>query len=90
MVPPPLPLSLILCDYVHREEGPARKMSLIGTFTQLRVASFPATPTFYLYAALTKVYLPVTTCSFSQPAWYQGVLLIDGDWVAQAKFRVST
>ena len=32
MNPPPVAVGMILCDYVHREDGPTRKISLIGTF----------------------------------------------------------
>ena len=53
MNPPPIAVALMLCKYVHFEEGDSRNVSLIGCFSRLGVASFPAIPSFYVYAALT-------------------------------------
>ena len=53
MNPPPLIDALILCKYVHFEEGNPRNFTLVGCFSKLLVESFPATPFFYVYAALT-------------------------------------
>ncbi len=53
MVPPPVVFGLVLCDYVHFENGDPLKISLIGTFEKLAVSGFPATPPFYAYASLT-------------------------------------
>ncbi|MCI0460425.1 MAG: hypothetical protein L0Z62_26020 [Gemmataceae bacterium] len=53
MVPPPVVIGLVLCDYVHFESGNPLKISLIGTFDKLAVSGFPATPPFYAYASLT-------------------------------------
>jgi hypothetical protein len=53
MIPPPVALGMILCDYVHLEDGPTRKISLIGTFHALRVDHFPATPGFYVFVMMT-------------------------------------
>jgi hypothetical protein len=60
MSPPPVILGLLLCKYVHFEEGAPRNASLIGCFSKLRVKSFPATPPFYLYALLTNAVGDVT------------------------------
>ena len=53
MIPPPVAVSLTLCNHVMVEEGGTRRVSLIGGFSRLRVTSFPATPAFYVFAALT-------------------------------------
>ena len=53
MNPPPLVDALMLCKYVHFEEGDSRNLTLVGCFSRLLVNSFPATPSFYVYAALT-------------------------------------
>jgi hypothetical protein len=53
MDPPPIAVALMLCKYVHFEEGESHNVSLIGCFSRLGVKSFPATPSFYVYAALT-------------------------------------
>jgi hypothetical protein len=53
MDPPPIAVALLLCKYVHFEEGVSHNVSLIGCFSRLGVESFPATPSFYVYAALT-------------------------------------
>jgi hypothetical protein len=53
MNPPPIAVALVLCKYVHFEEGGSRDVSLIGCFSRLGVVSFPATLSFYVYAALT-------------------------------------
>ena len=53
MNPPPLAVALLLCKYVHFEEGEAHNVTLVGCFSKLDVESFPATPTVYVYAALT-------------------------------------
>src|SRR5262249_47731157 len=53
MDPPPIAVALMLCKYVHFEEGESRNVSLIGCFSKLTVESIPATPSFYVYAALT-------------------------------------
>jgi hypothetical protein len=60
MNPPPVILGLLLCKYVHFEEGDSRNASLIGCFSKLRVESFPATPPFYLYALPTNAVGEVT------------------------------
>jgi hypothetical protein len=53
MPTPPVAVSLTLCDYVIVEER-TKKISLIGTFTGLKVADFPATPhPFSVFAVLT-------------------------------------
>jgi hypothetical protein len=57
---PPVVISLTLCDYVIVEER-TKKVSLIGTFTGLRVADFPATPpAFSVFAILTDAVGDVT------------------------------
>jgi hypothetical protein len=53
MFPPPVAVSLTLCEYVFVEEGGTRRVSLIGSFTKLRVESFPATPSFHVFVALS-------------------------------------
>jgi hypothetical protein len=53
MNPPPIAIGLMLCKYVHFEEGASRNASLIGCFSQLGVKSFPASPLFYVYTVLT-------------------------------------
>jgi hypothetical protein len=53
MDPPPIAVALMLCKYVHFEEGESHNVSLIGCFSRFGVESFPATPSFYVYAALT-------------------------------------
>jgi hypothetical protein len=53
MNPPPVAVGMILCDYVHLEDGSTRKISLIGTFHALRVERFPATPRFYVFVIMT-------------------------------------
>jgi hypothetical protein len=53
MIPPPVTVGLILCKYVHVEEGGSHRVSLIGSFAELRVESFPAAPAFFVYFALT-------------------------------------
>lgn len=56
MVPPPIALGLILCDYAILEAGTA-KVSLIGTFTKRTVAVLPSEPEpFFVFAALTAGY----------------------------------
>jgi hypothetical protein len=53
MVPAPLALGLTLCDYVLVEEG-TKKVTLVGSFTGIRGASFPHVPLpFCVYAPLT-------------------------------------
>jgi hypothetical protein len=53
MDPRPVVLGLSLCDYVIVEER-TKKVSLIGTFTGLAVADFPAhVPPFSAFAVLT-------------------------------------
>ena len=53
MIPPPRAVALTLCDAVIVEEG-TRKVSLINTFTGLRLSHFPAAPQpFCVYATLT-------------------------------------
>jgi hypothetical protein len=53
MIPPPVALGLTLCDYVIVEER-TRKVSCIGSFTGVKVASFPAIPpVFCVFAPLT-------------------------------------
>ena len=53
MVPRPVALGLTLCDYVIVEEK-TKKVSLIGTFTGIRVSDFPSAPQpFSAYAMLT-------------------------------------
>jgi hypothetical protein len=57
---PPVAMSLTLCDYVIVEER-TKKVSLIGTFTGLKVADFPATPPpFSVFAILTDAVGDVT------------------------------
>ena len=53
MFPPPVALSLALCDYVIVEAG-TEKISLIGTFSKMAVDGFttPARP-FCVFAAFT-------------------------------------
>jgi hypothetical protein len=52
MVPPPTVVGLTLCDVVIVDEG-TRKVSLINTFTGIRLASFPASPQpFCVYTTL--------------------------------------
>jgi hypothetical protein len=53
VIPPPLVLGLIVCDYLLIEEG-TRKISLIGSFRELEVARLPgvARP-FVVYTMLT-------------------------------------
>src|SRR5262249_31939727 len=46
MDPPPIAVALMLCRYVHFEEGESHNVSLIGCFSKLGVESFPATPPF--------------------------------------------
>ncbi|HXG09907.1 MAG TPA: hypothetical protein VNK04_08975 [Gemmataceae bacterium] len=125
MVPPPVALGLTLCDYIIVEEGTA-KISLIGTFTQLGVDSFPSEPKrFFAFVALAgsqgdatidlvltqldsdadlhseqiQVHFPdkltevqivfeINEWSFPAPGWYQLVLLVDGEWVAQRRLEV--
>jgi hypothetical protein len=53
MVPPPVAAGLVLCRYVHFEEGDTQQATLIGCFHKLAVEAFPATTTFYAYVALT-------------------------------------
>jgi hypothetical protein len=53
MAAPPIAVGLTLCDHVIIEER-TRKVSLIGTFTGLRVSDFPAVaPPFSVFALLT-------------------------------------
>src|SRR5262245_13229011 len=53
MVPRPVALGMTLCDYVIVEER-TKKVSLIGSFTGLAVAAFPAlVAPFSVFAALT-------------------------------------
>ncbi len=53
MVPRPIAAGLMLCDYVVVEEG-TRKISLIGSFSGVRVPSFPfVRPQFCVFASLT-------------------------------------
>ncbi len=56
MLPPPVVIGLVVCDYVHFEDGDTRKVSLIGGFAKLAVREFPATPEFCAYAALTDAF----------------------------------
>jgi hypothetical protein len=60
MDPPPIAVALMLCKYVHFEEGDSHNVSLIGCFSRLGVESFPATPSFYAYAALTNAQGDIT------------------------------
>jgi hypothetical protein len=60
MDPPPIAVALLLCKYVHFEEGESHNVSLIGSFSRLGVESFPANPSFYDYAALTNAQGSVT------------------------------
>jgi hypothetical protein len=53
MNPPPIAVALMLCKYVHFEGADRRDVSLIGCFNRLEVESFPASLSFYVYAALT-------------------------------------
>jgi len=53
MVPQPVALGLMLCDYVIVEEGTS-KVSLIGTFAKMEPGVYPFTPPpFVLFATLT-------------------------------------
>ena len=53
MVPPPIALGLMLCEKVIVEEG-TKNVTLVNTFTKLRVEGFPSLPQhFAVYAALT-------------------------------------
>jgi hypothetical protein len=53
MVPSPTATGLSLCDYVIVEER-TKKVSLIGTFSGLKVPAFPAIPqSFCVFASLT-------------------------------------
>ena len=53
MVPPPIALGLLLCEKVIVEEG-TKNVTLVNTFTKLRVDGFPSLPQhFAVYAALT-------------------------------------
>jgi hypothetical protein len=42
MNPPPVAVGLMLCHHVYVEEGETKRVSLIGSFTDLRVDGFPA------------------------------------------------
>jgi Family of unknown function (DUF6941) len=53
MNPPPIAVALMLCKYVHFEEGDTHNVTLVGCFSKLDVVNFPQTPSFYVYAALT-------------------------------------
>src|SRR5438128_1540977 len=53
MVPRPVALGMMLCDYVIVEKG-TEKISLIGQFERFRLASFPGiAPAFCVFATLT-------------------------------------
>jgi hypothetical protein len=53
MILTPVPVGLILCDYVLVEEG-SKKVSIIGSFRDVNVERFPAVlPPFFVYAELT-------------------------------------
>src|SRR5207247_8370108 len=53
MVPTPVAVGLSLCNFVLLEEGGSRRISIVGSFSSLRVESFPANSPFYLFATLT-------------------------------------
>jgi hypothetical protein len=53
MNPPPIVVGLLLCKYVHFEEGVSRNASLVGCFNRLVVNEFLATPPFFVYVVLT-------------------------------------
>jgi hypothetical protein len=53
MVPPPIALGLTLCEKVIVEEG-TKNVTLVSTFTKLRVDQFPTGPQrFVVFAVLT-------------------------------------
>lgn len=53
MVPPPIALGLMLCEKILVEEG-TKNVTLVNTFTTIRVESFPSPPQhFAVYVALT-------------------------------------
>jgi hypothetical protein len=53
MIPPPIALSLTLCEHLSVEEG-TKNVSLAGTFTRRYGQAFPFVPLpFYVFATLT-------------------------------------
>jgi hypothetical protein len=53
VIPTPIPVGLVLCDYVLVEQT-TRKVSLIGSFWEVGMRRFPEIlPPFFVYAALT-------------------------------------
>ena len=52
---PPLVLSMLICDAIHRDPGTG-KHTLLGIFNVIRVSKFPSMfPTMSLYISLTEV-----------------------------------
>jgi hypothetical protein len=97
MVPPPVALGLILCDYVIVEER-TRKVSLIGTFTVIRAASFPAlAQPFSAFALLTdgqgdaRITLSVSQLQTQEAVYRREMVGLFTDKLAELRvhFRVS-
>jgi hypothetical protein len=126
VVPAPIALGLTLCDQVIVEEG-TRKVSLIGTFSRIRLRTFPSEPSPFcvfgtltdgrgdgilevaiarqdtneeIYAAQRDIHFPdrfaevhvlfrIGGCRFASSGGYVVTLLVDGELVAQRRFRVS-
>jgi hypothetical protein len=60
MASAPVPIPLTLCDHVLIEQGTS-KISLIGSFTTLKLRPFPAVaPPFFVFALLTDTVGDVT------------------------------
>jgi len=41
-IPPPVPLAMVVCDYIHRDPG-SGKLFILGCFSTIHAAKFPAT-----------------------------------------------
>jgi hypothetical protein len=55
----PYCLAMVLCDHVHRDRSTG-KVTILGTFSVLRAAKFPAQVTMSVYAAITDGFGPTT------------------------------
>jgi hypothetical protein len=97
MTPPPVVLSMALCDYVIVEEGTA-KASLIGCFDSVVVPTFPSPPRDFSFAAeLTgahgrgRVSLDIRRPDSDESIWwtYADVYFRDRLFVVRYRTRVT-
>lgn len=68
-VPPPYPLAMVVCDYIHRDPGTA-KPTILGCFSVIHAIKFPATH------SMMGLYIEVTNGRGKVPFRVQ---LIDAD-----------